>query len=71
MIIDGLRLNDPNSGHFAGYFPIAPSEIDRIEIFKGASSAVYGSEAVGGVVHIITKTFAAKKNPLSKNNRLI
>jgi vitamin B12 transporter len=60
VIIDGLRLNDPNSGHFAGYFPIAPSEIDRIEILKGASSAVYGSEAVGGVVHIITKTFAAK-----------
>lgn len=59
VIIDGLRLNDPNSGHFASYFPIAPSEIDRIEILKGASSALYGSEAVGGVVHIITKTFAA------------
>ncbi|MBO9684670.1 MAG: TonB-dependent receptor, partial [Flavisolibacter sp.] len=60
VIVDGLRLNDPNSGHFASYFPIAPAEIDRIEILKGASSAVYGSEAVGGVVHIITKTFAAK-----------
>jgi vitamin B12 transporter len=60
VIIDGLRLNDANTGHFASYFPIAPSEIDRIEILKGASSAVYGSEAVGGVVHIITKTFAAR-----------
>lgn len=59
VIVDGLRLNDPNSGHFASYFPIAPAEIDRIEILKGASSAVYGSEAVGGVVHIITKSFAA------------
>jgi iron complex outermembrane receptor protein len=64
VIIDGLRLNDPNSGHFASYFPIAPSEIDRIEILKGASSAVYGSEAVGGVVHIITKTFAASFDKL-------
>lgn len=62
VVIDGLRLNDPNSGHFAGYFPIAPSEIDRIEVLKGAASALYGSEAVGGVVHIITKTFAAKNN---------
>ncbi len=60
VIIDGLRLNDANTGHFSSYFPIAPSEIDRIEILKGASSAVYGSEAVGGVIHIITKTFAAR-----------
>lgn len=62
VVLDGLRLNDPNSGHFTGYIPVAPSEIDRIEIVKGASSAIYGSEAVGGVIHIITKTFAAKIN---------
>lgn len=62
VILDGLRLNDPNSGHFSGYIPVAPSEIDHIEIVKGASSAIYGSEAVGGVIHIITKTFAAKNN---------
>lgn len=61
VILDGLRLNDPNSGHFTSYIPIAPTEIDRIEILKGASSAIYGSEAVGGVIHIITKTFAARK----------
>ena len=61
VVLDGLRLNDPNSGHFTGYIPIAPAEIDRIEIVKGASSALYGSEAVGGVIHVITKSFAAKK----------
>lgn len=61
VILDGIRLNDPLSGHFSSYIPIAPAEIDRIEILKGASSAIYGTEAVGGVVHIITKTFAAKK----------
>ena len=62
VVVDGLRLNDPNSGHFTGYIPVAPSEIDRIEIVKGASSAIYGSEAVGGVIHIITKSFAAKNH---------
>lgn len=61
IILDGIRLNDPLSGHFNSYIPISPAEIDRIEILKGASSAVYGTEAVGGVVHIITKTFAAQK----------
>jgi vitamin B12 transporter len=60
IILDGIRLNDPLTGHFNSYIPISPMEIERIEILKGASSAVYGTEAVGGVVHIITKTFAAK-----------
>ncbi len=60
VILDGIRLNDPLTGHFNSYIPISPAEIERIEILKGASSAVYGAEAVGGVVHIITKTFAAK-----------
>jgi vitamin B12 transporter len=60
VVLDGLRLNDPNTGHFSSYIPLAPSEIDRIEVLKGASSAIYGSEAVGGVIHVISKTFAAK-----------
>lgn len=60
VILDGVRLNDPNSGHFTSYIPISPEEIDRIEILKGASSSIYGSEAVGGVIHIITKTFASR-----------
>ncbi|MDZ4793820.1 MAG: TonB-dependent receptor [Bacteroidota bacterium] len=66
VIIDGVKLNDPLTGHFNNYIPINPAEIDRIEILKGAASAVYGSEAVGGVVHIITKTFTAYKTPLTK-----
>ncbi len=61
VILDGIRLNDPLTGHFNSYIPISPAEIDRIEVLKGASSAIYGTEAVGGVVHIISKTFAAKK----------
>jgi iron complex outermembrane receptor protein len=62
IVIDGMRINDPLTGHFNSYFPISPEEIDRIEILKGASSAVYGTEAVGGVIHIITKTFSGIKN---------
>ncbi|MFN4315067.1 MAG: TonB-dependent receptor plug domain-containing protein [Chitinophagaceae bacterium] len=65
VLLDGIRVNDPNTGHFNSYIPISPAEIDRIEILKGASSAIYGAEAVGGVVHIITKTFAAR--PKEKN----
>lgn len=60
VIVDGIRVNDANTGHFTANIPIAPGEIDRIEILKGASSALYGSDAVGGVINVITKTFAAK-----------
>jgi vitamin B12 transporter len=66
VIVDGIRINDPNTGHFNSYIPIAPGEIDRIEILKGASSAIYGSEAVGGVIQVITKSFAAKRGEKSK-----
>jgi iron complex outermembrane receptor protein len=58
VILDGIRLNDPLTGHFNSYIPIAPAEIDRIEVLKGAASAIYGTEAVGGVVHIITKSYS-------------
>ncbi|PVD54208.1 TonB-dependent receptor [Terrimonas sp.] len=62
VILDGMRLNDPNTGHFSSYIPIAPAEIERIEILKGASSAIYGADAVGGVINVITKSFAAKEH---------
>jgi iron complex outermembrane receptor protein len=60
ILIDGMRINDPLTGHFAGYFPITPAEIEQIEIVRGAGSAVYGPDAVGGVINIVTKTFAVR-----------
>lgn len=67
VLLDGIRLNDPITGHFNSYVPISPTEIERIEILKGASSAIYGSDAVGGVIHVITKTFASKKGVVQKS----
>lgn len=58
VIIDGVKLNDPLTGHFTMNIPVNPDEIERIEVLKGAASAIWGSEAVGGVVNIITKTFS-------------
>lgn len=58
IILDGVRLNDPLTGHFNSYIPLAPADIERIEILKGSSSALYGTEAVGGVINIISRTFA-------------
>jgi iron complex outermembrane receptor protein len=55
LMIDGVRFNDPMTGHFNGYIPIGLSEIDRIEVIKGTSSSIYGADAVGGVINIITR----------------
>ncbi len=56
VMIDGIRINDPTaaSGDF-DFAMFAPSSIERIEVLKGPQSALYGSDAMGGVVNIITK----------------
>lgn len=61
VLMDGIKFNDPLTGHFSGYMPIVTSQIERIEILKGPAAAAYGSEAVGGVINIISKTFAGTK----------
>ncbi len=59
VMIDNQRLNDGLTGHFNNNIPIALSEIARIEVIKGPSGVAYGSDAVGGVIHIKTKTYLA------------
>ena len=67
VLIDGIKINDPITGHFSGYIPVAPGDIKRIEILKGPASAIYGSEAVGGVINIITNSFSSFKKEKKQN----
>jgi len=55
VLIDGMKLNDPLTGHFNHAFPVATSEIERVEVLRGAAAAIYGADAVGGVINIVTK----------------
>lgn len=54
VLIDGVRQNDARSGGTA-IQQIALGNVERIEIIHGSMSMIYGSDAVGGVVNIITK----------------
>lgn len=54
ILIDGQPMIGRNAGNF-DLSRITVSDIERIEIVKGASSSLFGSEALGGVVNIITR----------------
>ena len=54
ILIDGRRLHGDNGGENDLQL-IDPHNIEKIEIVKGASSALYGSDAIAGVINIITK----------------
>lgn len=54
VLIDGMRVNSSANG-LAHWSTIDPALIDRVEILRGSASSLYGSDAIGGVINIITR----------------
>lgn len=54
VLIDGVRANDPASGDEFRWEMLSTGNIERIEIVRGPQSSLWGSDAVGAVVHVIT-----------------
>jgi outer membrane receptor protein involved in Fe transport len=55
VLVDGVRVNDPQTGHHNLDLALPLGSISRIEILKGAGSTFYGSDAVGGAVNLVTR----------------
>ena len=55
VLIDGRRVNLGSSGNYSADWLPPVNAIERIEVLKGAGSALYGTDAVGGVINVITK----------------
>jgi vitamin B12 transporter len=57
LLIDGVKLNDPSSpGGGFNFADLLVGNLERIEVLRGPQSTLYGSQAIGGVVHIITRS---------------
>ena len=58
VMIDGRRVNVASTGTYSSSWLPPINTIERIEVLKGSGSALYGTDAVGGVINIITKSGA-------------
>ena len=55
VLVDGEPVNDPQTNHNTLSLDIPADAIERVEVLYGSSSALYGSEAIGGVVNVVTR----------------
>jgi iron complex outermembrane receptor protein len=55
VLVNGLRVNDAQTGHHNLDLPVPFESIDRIEVLHGSGSTMYGSDAVGGAANFITR----------------
>lgn len=57
VLIDGVQVNDGSApGGGFDFARLDPSGVERIEVLKGPQAVLYGSDAIGGVINIITKS---------------
>jgi len=55
VLVNGVRMSDPQTGHFDLDLAVPLDGVERVEILRGPASALYGADAMGGVVNIVTR----------------
>ncbi len=55
LLLNGIDIGNPQTGHLSADFPVSISDIERIEVLEGAASRVYGGQSFGGAINIVTK----------------
>jgi len=56
LVVDGVRMNNAiyRGGHLQNVISVDPNALERMEVFAGPGSILYGSDALGGVIHMYT-----------------
>lgn len=62
IMVDGIKMNDPQTGHHSLNLPVPIEMIERIEVLQGGASRVFGPSAFAGLINIITKKEFQKVN---------
>lgn len=55
VLIDGIKMSDPQTGHNTLHLPLTLEDIDFIEVLRGPGSRLFGPNAFSGVVNLVTK----------------
>lgn len=55
ILLNGVNISNPQTGHHTADFPVSISDIERIEVLEGAVSRVYGGQSFGGAINIVTR----------------
>jgi vitamin B12 transporter len=55
VLIDGIEANDPATGGAFDFAHLLAAGVERVEVVRGEQSALWGSDAIGGVINIVTK----------------
>jgi vitamin B12 transporter len=56
VLLNGVKVSDPQTGHNMMNLPISIDDIDHIEVLRGSASRIYGLNALTGAINIVTKT---------------
>jgi len=67
ILLNGINISDPQTGHYNMDLPVDLESIERIEILRGSGSRVFGTNAFSGVINIITKSDLKNDVSLSAN----
>ena len=55
VLLNGVNISNPHTGHLTADFPVNVSDIERIEVLEGAASRIYGGQSFGGAINIVTR----------------
>lgn len=56
LLINGINISNPHTGHLTADLPVSVDDIERIEIVEGGASRIFGSQAFAGAINIVTRT---------------